>query len=219
MKYFIPLLLLSILFSSCVKKKCRIDGGFYNFEIPVTLSPAKDTFNIGDTITIISTFTDEVYERKTDRTYILDNFKFFPETSVQKIDTIGKIDDFSQFDVIVSQNYNYKFFNYSDGSTTLVGKYNYKNNTYELEYKIITKKKGLYLFKHASTLFPSGENQDFDGKCSRLRSEGFVNINNGSDNNIHMLSDSPDPHFNDWILQKPQQRFHDGGGYAFYVKE
>jgi hypothetical protein len=223
MKYFIPSLLLSMLFifSSCVKKKCRIDGA-YNFEIPVTLSPAKDTFNIGDTITIISTFPDEVYERKTDRTYKLIDFKFFPETSINKIDTVGQIDDFSEFDAIVTPTYNYSFFNYSDGGTTLVGEYNYSNNQYNLEYKIIPKIKGLYFLRHASSIVVLGDMQDFDGKCSRIDVHVKMtmnNNNNNNSNNIHMLNDSPDSHFNDCILQKPQQRFHDGGGYCFYVKE
>ena len=44
-------------------------------------------------------------------------------------------------------------------------------------------------------------------------------MNDGAENNIHMLLDSPDPRYRDWIMQKPEKRFHQFGGYCFYVKE
>ena len=64
-----------------------------------------------------------------------------------------------------------------------------------------------------------GQNQSFDGKCSGKDIEGISNLNNGADNNIELLLDSPDPNFNSWILEKPYQRFHKFGGYCFYVVE
>ncbi len=121
---------------SCIKKDCQIAGGQYEFEIPATFSPARDTFYVGDTITVTSAFSSEVYERETDTWYKLENFRFFPETSIHKIDTIGKIDDFSEFDVILSSQYNYQFINYSDGGQTLSGEYNYLNNNYDLQWFI-----------------------------------------------------------------------------------
>ena len=39
-------------------------------------------------------------------------------------------------------------------------------------------------------------------------------MNDGAENNIHMLLDSPDPHYRDWIMQKPEKRFHQFGGYC-----
>ncbi len=82
---FIPLL---ILVSACVKKECK-NPITYEFEIPVTLSPAKTTYQIGDTINISSVFSDEVLERRTDQFYHLKDFRFFPETLVGKIDTVS----------------------------------------------------------------------------------------------------------------------------------
>ncbi|HQW11390.1 MAG TPA: hypothetical protein PK076_08850 [Saprospiraceae bacterium] len=47
-------------------KECN-EFGDYDFELPATLSPAKDTFRIGDTITITSVFSVLVYDRTTKR--------------------------------------------------------------------------------------------------------------------------------------------------------
>jgi len=77
----------------------------------------------------------------------------------------------------------------------------------------------LYHFSHFSAIIGIGENQEFEGKCSNLTNDVAMNLNDGADNNINMLSSSPDPHYNDWILQKPEQRFYKFGGYCFYVKE
>lgn len=208
-----------MIFASCTKKECQIDGSVYHFEIPVTLSPAQDTFRIGDTISIVSTFSDEVYERQTDRKYKLVNFDFFPETSIYKIDTVGTLSSFSKFYVIVSRTYNYKLFNYSSGSETLVVEYNYNNGIYDLKYKIIPQQTGLYLLRHGSSIFGLGDTQEFDGKCTNLKSEVYVNMNEGVDNNVEMLADSPDPNYTDIVLAKPSERFHKFGGYVFYVKE
>ena len=76
------------------------------------------------------------------------------------------------------------------------------------------------MFYLEQTVFPdSDQSQEFEGKCQRIEIGSAVKLNEGTDNNIDMLNDSPDPHYNDWMLQKPEQRFHRFGGYCFYVKE
>ena len=127
MKHLILIFLLSLILSSCIKKECQIVGA-YEFEIPVTLSPPKDTFNIGDTITISSIFADEVYERKTDKWYKLENFRFFPGTEVKKIDETSVIEGLTSFEIIIDSTMNYNKENYSGGKLGLGGEYIYGNN-------------------------------------------------------------------------------------------
>lgn len=219
MKYMGIFLMFSVFLNSCIKEKCQIAGGYYEFEIPATLTPAKDTFHIGDTITFISSFSDELYERITNNIYKLESIRFYPETSIHRIDTIGKIDDFSEFEIIIDSIYDYNFFSYSSGAITLVGDFFYNANMYKLDFKIIPKIPGLFFFRHGLGIGSYGENQDFDGKCSNVKIDGAVKLNDGFDNNIEMLNDSPDSHYNEWILAKPQERFYKFGGYCFYVKE
>ncbi len=211
---------IAILFlSTCVPKKCQFPAA-YEFEIPVSLSPAKDTFRIGDTISIVSNFLDQVYERKTDKWYTLEDFRFYPEMIIREIsnevtDEAGIL----KFNILVDTLYDFSQFNYSDGAVGYIGDYTYDGENYSLEYKIIPKEIGLFVFSHFLAIYGLGEDQEFDGKCARKLVDAIVNINEDSDNNIELLEDSPDPHFNEWILAKPKQRFYDFGGYAFVVVE
>ncbi|TAK34467.1 MAG: hypothetical protein EPO28_16030 [Saprospiraceae bacterium] len=218
MKYLVIFLVIFIFLNSCVKKECQIAGA-YEFEIPVELAPARDTFQIGDTITITSDFLDEVYERKTDKTYRLDNLRFYPSTEIVKIDSTESISGINKyFEILLEDSLKYHYQEFSTGVQALVGQYNYSSNRYFLKFSIIAKNSGLFYLEQGVS--PDiEEHQDFDGKCSNIAIGGAVVLNDGADNNIHMLSDSPDPHYNDWILQKPEQRFHKFGGYCFYVKE
>jgi len=219
MKYSIIFPLFSILLNSCIKEECQINGGYYEFEIPATLTPAKDTFQIGDTITIISSFSDEVYERKTDKYYKLENFRFYPELRIREI-SVSPANEaaVSNFEVLIDTATNFHRIDYSTGEVGYIGEYSYSNSRYELEYKLIPKASGFYHFSHLSVVFGLGENQSFEGKCSNLKDDAAVKLNDGADNNIELLHDSPDPHYNDWILQKPEDRFHKFGGYCFYVR-
>ncbi len=215
-------LIISIIFilisqNACVKKECEISGS-YNFIIPATLTPAKDTFRIGDTITISSTFSDQVYDQTTDQKYELIDFKFYPGTEIVKIDTITNLSKIANyFEIIVDTSYNYNLINYNNGSDALVGQFNYESKTYSLEYQLVTLESGLFYLEYG-LLLGLIDNQSFSGKCSNISLSASVEMNNKIDNNISFLNDSPNEHYNTWILEKPEQRFHKFGGYSFYVE-
>jgi hypothetical protein len=215
MKYLIIIPIICLFLQACISEKCQIPN--HQFEIPATLSPANDTFNIGDTITISSIFSNPVYDKNTNEYYTLENFKFYPETRIYKIDTVREANNLSEFDFIINPKYNYYLFNYSSGNSSLIGHYTYANNTYSLEYQIIPKVRGLYALNHSSAIIALGENQEFEGKCGNVSSDVDVTLNEGADNNVDFLLESPDVIFqNIWAKQDAQ--FHRFGGYCFYVK-
>ena len=224
MRYLIILLpFILLLCWGCPRKECRDAdfGGAYQFVIPATLSPARDTFRIGDTIHISSVFSDEVYERQTEAFYKLENWRFFPTTRMDKIDEVGSSfvqDGLADFQYIIPVQYDYYRFDYGSGSIGLLGEYLYQDGQYSLEFKLIPQQPGLYYFTQFSAQ-GIDDDQDFPGRCPRKLSNTNVELNGGAENNIGFLSASPDPHYNDWMLQRPQQRFHDFGGYCFYVVE
>jgi len=221
MKFLINILFfVSILFlQSCVKSECNF-GAAYNFEIPVTTTPTEEIYSIGDTITVTSSFSDNVYERKTNREYSLIDFKFYPIMGITEIsDSIANDAALSDFEVLVDTDYDFQPFYYSSGRIDYVGQYNYQNNTYNLTYKIAPKTIGLFCLFYGHELITLEEDQEFEGKCPR-KSSDVVSVMNGRVNtNIHFLHESSDPHFNTWIPQKPDQRFHKHGGYCFRVVE
>ncbi|MEO0779751.1 MAG: hypothetical protein AAF146_24545 [Bacteroidota bacterium] len=214
--FSLPVLL--FFFVACDKKNCPTEGEGYIFNLPVSLSPTKDTFAIGDTITVISQFSSSVYEQKTEQRYLLEDFLFYPILEMTRIDILPssfRIEDY--FDIILFPSSNYHLQTFSDGSQALLGHYGYENNTYTIEYQLITKTPGLFILRQGHDLSKTPE-QDFEGKCKNLGIDVAAVVNGGGDNNIHMLQDSPDPHFNEWILIDPDFRFHDVGGYCFYVR-
>ena len=215
---FNVIFLVSLLSFLGCRKECQFDGS-YAFVIPAQVNINKDTIQIGDTLTWTSSFTKEVYEQNSDQTYNLKDFKFYPYSSIIKIGLPNQKESFEDFEVLLDSNYDFNFFTYSDGAKVLVGQYNYSNDQYDLAYKLIPKAEGLYLFCHGSEIYGLGEDQDFDGKCKKKSSDVYVSLNEGVDNNVNLLRDSPDPHYNDWILIDPQARFHNYGCYCFYVKE
>jgi hypothetical protein len=143
MRFFL-LVVLAIVFSGCLRKECRDIPGGYEFEIPVTLTPAKDTFRVGDTISITSTFDDMVFERKTRQEYLLEDWNFSPITDIHKIDTSPYQNGMPFYDVIVSDTMDYEQFMFSDGWSSLIGTYFYDNNVYTLFYRVVPRSPGLY---------------------------------------------------------------------------
>ena len=217
MKKYLIFFIITICFSSCIQnEECNIVDG-YQFVIPATLSPSVDSFKIGDTISISSIFPDLVYERKTDQDYLLNDFKFFPATAINKIDETISIDALKTFELIIDDSIDYGLTTFSDGLKLLTGEYLYTNNTYSLEFKIIPTQPGLYFLEQAVRMRLS-PNQSFDNKCSNVQlGGGEVNLNGADDNNIDFLSRSPDEHYHYWVLLKPEERFYQFGGYVFYV--
>ena len=91
---------------SCTSKECQITS--HKFTIPLKLTPEKDTFFVGDTISIISEFLNNVYDKTTDQNYLLDQFKFFPEARIRELsDSIANQGGFADFEVLIDSEYNF----------------------------------------------------------------------------------------------------------------
>ena len=126
------------IFGSCIREECQVPNGGYLFEIPVTLSPAKDTFRVGDTLSIVSEFSDDVFELNTARTYKLQDFIFDPGTGINKIDeknSVSNISDNFDFWAPEGADYNLSYLG-SEGGQYAVGQYVYENGHYRLEFKL-----------------------------------------------------------------------------------
>lgn len=214
------LLLSSSCSCSCDREKCGLNGGaYYMFELEAELLPRQDTFQVGDTITVISQFDDVVFERYTQSSYKLEDFPFYPRTGLTELDTVPQFPSIRNFGFVLPSVYRFYTFYRDDGTSSMAATYVYEGGEYKLEYKFIPRKPGLYLFNLGSQLQPLNGDQDFPGRCRGIESWAYVKLNGGADNNIQMLQYSADTAQANWILKEPQDRFHDWGGYVFYVKE
>ena len=165
-----------LLFSTCVSKECQRTN--YQFEIPVTLSPALDTFRINDTISVISSFSDMVYERIDNRAYHLEDIQFYPSLFVSEISgTQANEGALDFFEVLVPEEVDFQVFSSSTGLVNYEGQYLYQDNRYELTYQLVPKQEGLYFLEQGSRLALFGEDQTFVGKCKNLGMDAKISLN------------------------------------------
>jgi hypothetical protein len=174
---------------------------------------------VGDTIFFSSIFEDRVYDRGLEEQVVLSDFKFNPSTYFINLDTVEEAFALEDFFILMETKYNYKV-RYSERGRHFTSDYYYNDNTYQLEFKIIPRKKGFYLFNHILLLNLSPD-QTFEGMCPNLRGwlESYSDLNDTADNNIEYLKLSPNSYYNDRVFLKPDEWFHSKGGYCFFVKE
>ncbi len=195
--------------TACTKKECEGLGDEYLFELPVTLSPAVDTFQVGDTITIISEFSHKITDINSGNEYVLDNFDFWPAISIGHIDTIPVSPAANSFNILVEIADEFKV-------TDLNIAWIYQNlNQYSFRSRIIANRKGLFYLGVWSALDIEDPNQAFSGKCKKMKSKVAFIMNDRSDNNFHMLDDNPDPQ----VYSQSKEEFDRLGTYCFYVTE
>lgn len=182
--------------------------------------PYSEEYRIGDTITIKSKFSRYVWEVNLIEYIDMAGIDWNPKTKIWNMDTVNVVENNikQDFDFIYDSEYDYDYFYYSDGGNDLYGEYNYTNDSFDLEIKIIPRKKGLFRMTQSCNLY-FGVYEDHEAKCGNEGYEAYTKMNEGKDNNFHLLYESPESHFNTWIPEKPDQRFHYGGGYCFRVVE
>lgn len=217
MKYtFIISLFISIFFFTCEKrnKRCAFD-----FVIPVEVIPYSEEYRIGDTIMIKSKFSTLVWEEDLMEYINMDGVNWNPATKIFNMDTVGivKADIKQDFDFIYNPAYDYNFFG---SNKNIRGQYNIKNDSFDLEIKLIARKKGLFVLAHYCDIESLGIIEDHEAKCGGQDGyDSINNMNNGKDNNFHLLFESPEWHFNTFITSKADIRFHKAGRFCFRVVE
>lgn len=222
MKYSIIVAFIVLLvFTSCGLFECENEvAGRYQFELPVRISPALDTFHIGDTIYIESIFSKEVFERQTQKNFPLEDFSFYPGTHIYKLDTspyyYGALEF---FDYIICKECDYNEGEFIEGGVNLSGQYTYDGEKYYLELLLIPQKVGLFMLRQGSGLYPAGSRQTFPGQCGKDNISAVMNVNNGADNNKDFVKESLDPAIIQIVLDPVNNRFADTGSYCFYVVE
>ena len=176
----------------------------------MSITPVQEVYNLGDTITIVSEFEDHLVGLNTELTevgtfYMKDIF-WEPEFRIYRLDTliIERDEHLSK----ITENFQIILFDtllnlreYSTGCEEIVGEYREFKSKYNLMFKIVCKNKGSYYFE-----FDSGNNyctlgfQDYPGVCKNEKLEVYFKTNEGKDNNLHYLKESPDPF---WDRSRP----------------
>ena len=216
------LLLILLTLSSCISDDCGFSGG-YVFEIPATLSPARSMYHIGDTITVSSMFSNEVYDRGSEKTYLLEDYLFYPISVFTRLDTMGidttEVVTTEHFDFIVSEEFDYNPVGPTSDGYVLLGQFLYQDNAYELEYSLVPKKKGLYMISFSSRLWSQRNTQEFPDRCKNAILNSWTVLNDGAANNDILLLDAVEEgghrYYNEPNLN---ENFHQLGRFVFEVQ-
>jgi hypothetical protein len=178
--------------SSC-KKEVPREPLWFDFLIPITVAPLKDTISVGEELTFSTLFFDSVYDMKSAKRYYLPNFNWRPMIFIKKLVAPEKAlsaqlfagSKFEYINVVGS------FIIVADVAATM--KYVYENNQYKVTVKIKAKEKGVFSIVF-SNVFGPGEvklPQEFAPSMSGITYDPVIGdmrnqINNGQ-TNYHIL--------------------------------
>ncbi len=198
MKKTIAVIILSLMFTilhyGCRKKKCEGGTGiFFNFSIPFTISPIKDTLEYGDTIWIESVFSEQMYNPWNDKTYTVPDYDFqhyiyvndlampvtLPVYNWILVDSLGNI--------LTSTNEDPAYV-----------KYRFENGMYYYKMGLIMLHSGFFALRIHSFIHTRGSDAAPITRCPNESIELYFPVNNGN-NNRHLLQYSDDPNARSWL--------------------
>jgi hypothetical protein len=174
------------LFSSCHKPKNEYVEMV--FKLPLSITPTKDTVNIGDTLTLEASFSDNLKEEFSGQYYRFQNFDF--KTRV----AFNKLGDTS---LLISQQPGatglFAITNDLGGITGLSEtfggvEFTYEGNVYKLKTKVVAKQKGVFAISFYSQLYTKNSQLSFidlgqtssGGKKIAILDNIWYIINNGN---------------------------------------
>ena len=147
-------------------------GRAHHLEVPVTVTPHQLEYQVGDTITISTIFSDSIYDLSREVSFKIENFPFEPFTKLYKFDMQFNWELGHELnEVIVDSIY--------QGPDPLTNhleacyfKTQYINNQYEFSYQIVLTEPGRYCFLMTDIYEirdrsdnAIANNIEFEGKC------------------------------------------------------
>ena len=178
--------------SSC-KKEARREQVRFDFLVPITITPLKDTISVGEELTFSTLFSDSVYDMNSAKRYYLPDFNWRPMIFIKKLvapekNLSGQLYAGSKFEYI---NVVGNFTRVDNIGANM--KYVYENNQYKITVKIKPKEPGIYSIDFTND-FSAGQiklPQEFAPSSPSVTKEPVIGemrnqINNGQ-TNYHIL--------------------------------
>ena len=193
-----------------VKNKCERD---YSFSIPVTLSPALDTFQVGDTIHINLDFSSKMEDLNSGNIFDMSDFPHDLEIAMAWL----------SFNPIISAEIDFQFIErigkitkipITSGLAINLGPELF-DNTFLMAFDIVLDSIGLTGFSFNNREPLTGYPSSIEPDCKASSIEFLFSTNNQEDNNFEFLQYAEDP------LKKNLTKdfFDSDGAYMFFVVE
>lgn len=199
--------------TSCGGGKCE-QRGFteLEFDLPVKITPSRDTFRIGDTIWIENSFDDMLVNQNSNKSYRVQNFDFGTNLTITDLNSPPIAISYKNPIIITVEGTTTGTNIGTVDYQTIYVDYDYTQNRYRYKAAFILDRSGFYLIAFSSH---SSGRRDIDiTDCPDERITNTYNTNDRVDNNYMMIKNAVDPHYKNL----PEEMFNDAGGYCFYVK-
>ena len=83
--YVLLLFILIVGSGSSCNKEVRPKKVTFDFLVPITITPLKDTISVGEELTFSTLFSDSVYDMNSAKRYYLPNFNWRPVIFISKL--------------------------------------------------------------------------------------------------------------------------------------
>ncbi len=194
-------------------------------EVPAGVVNNKSEYKVGDTLHFVSKFSKYVPTLnsigKVIGTGDMTATKWFPLVSVFRLDTTGyEVSTVGKnFSFVKDTAYEFYALNFSGGSSYLRGQYNLSKDTFDLEFKMVCKKAGVYFLNWISeTNTGHGGSSDFPGVCTASKVYFYYNMNRRVGNNKELLKTVSEAYSQQWLQNTDYASiFDEAGGYCFKV--
>jgi hypothetical protein len=159
------------------KRECPYPNIYTNqhqLMIPVTITPNKMLYSVGDTLHIDATFSNLMYDYNTKEKFVIKKFPFDAGVKLWKFeDTINFQNGFRENEYIMDSIYFQRLDYNGDKTDIIYTDFIETKNEYKFEMKIVLKKKGRYIFQFDDIInrYPSEIYDEkilpytFNGKC------------------------------------------------------
>ena len=196
----LPLLIGVIFFSG---SSCEPKDDIYlalDYELPVDIYPATDTYRVGDTLTIKIQFNKYLTDRSGEYTTVFENFDFqgrvrFLELSNKNLTHANQPGAFGKVNIqnkIGSIEVGY------DAGALL--NYDFDGENYTLISKLILNREGIFslLFITSSSVYNTGliRKLDIEGKIANIK-DIYYKVNDGKVNNNYLIFENTSTNWND----------------------
>jgi hypothetical protein len=191
--YVLLLFILIVGSGSSCKKEVPREQVRFDFLVPITITPLKDTISVGEELTFSTLFSDSVYDMKSAKRYYLPDFNWMPLIFITKLVAPEKY--------LSAQPSAGSKFEYISvvGSFTRVDniganmKFVYENNKYKITVKIKPREAGVFSVLFSND-FGAGQiklPQEFAPSSASVTKEPVIGdmrnqVNNGQ-TNYHIL--------------------------------
>jgi len=182
--------------------------------------PYSDLYKKGDTIILSTEFSNMIYskdlKKEFDFTKVELNFGF----RIFRVDSpnTGYYSSATDYcNIIRLDTLPFEVIHFSSGNSMLFGSIIIKKGINSNSISIILTEAGTFMLSYG--VFTNESIEDFQNNCKGNTYDLSTRLNNNKDNNINLLKESPNEHFNTWMIVEPNRFYYQKSGFAYRVVE